>query len=221
MKYDFHSHTKYSKDGILEPRRLVEVAIKRGLSGLAVTDHNTIRGGVEAKKFETNDFEVVVGSEIKTNRGEIIGIFLNEEIMPGDFLQVLDKIKSQGGISIVPHPFDSLRKSAFFPEDADAKHFKFIEGFNARCMFGKYNSLAFEYAKKHDMKAVGGSDAHFANEVGRAGIITDKTDMRSALLGNFSVFPKRHSVGTTASCAMNHIGTTSLKVWRKWIIRRK
>lgn len=80
MKYDFHTHTKYSADGYVEPKILVKVAAKVGLTGIAVTDHNTINGGLEAKKYENNEIEVIVGSEILTDKGEVIGIFLTEEI---------------------------------------------------------------------------------------------------------------------------------------------
>lgn len=80
MKYDLHVHSKYSVDGYVEPEVIVKTAQKRGLSGVAVTDHNTIKGGLKAKKYETEDLRVIVGSEIETNRGEVIGLFLSEEI---------------------------------------------------------------------------------------------------------------------------------------------
>ncbi len=75
MKYDLHIHSKCSSDGVLEPSAVVKIAIKRGLSGIAVTDHNSIEGALEAKKYETQDFKVVVGSEIVTERGEITVLF--------------------------------------------------------------------------------------------------------------------------------------------------
>ena len=80
MKYDFHTHSKYSADGYIEPKIMVKIAAKVGLSGIAVTDHNTIKGGLTAKKYENDKIQVIVGSEILTDKGEIIGIFLTEEI---------------------------------------------------------------------------------------------------------------------------------------------
>ena len=62
MKYDLHIHSKYSSDGILEVKEIVKAAIKRGLDGIAITDHNTIKGGIEAKKYETDGLKVIVGS---------------------------------------------------------------------------------------------------------------------------------------------------------------
>ena len=87
MKFDFHTHSKYSSDGYVDPKILVKVAAKVGLSGIAVTDHNTIKGGLEAKKYENNEIEVIVGSEILTDKGEIIGIFLTDEINSKNFFE--------------------------------------------------------------------------------------------------------------------------------------
>ena len=71
MKYDFHTHTKYSADGNINPKTLVKVADKAGLTGVAVTDHNTIKGGLEAKKYGNKNIEVIVGSEILTDKGRL------------------------------------------------------------------------------------------------------------------------------------------------------
>ena len=88
MKLDLHIHSKYSSDGVLDPEKIVKIAAKRGLNGVAITDHNTIIGGLKAKNYETEDFKVIVGSEISTERGEIIGLFLKEEIKPGNVQEV-------------------------------------------------------------------------------------------------------------------------------------
>ena len=98
MKYDFHTHSKYSIDGYVDPKIMVKVATKVGLSGIAVTDHNTIKGGLDAKKYENNDIEIIVGSEILTDKGEIIGIFLTEEIKSKHFIDVIDEIKPKMGL---------------------------------------------------------------------------------------------------------------------------
>lgn len=78
MRYDLHIHSKYSLDGLIEPEIIVKTAKNQGLSGIAVTDHHTIRGGLETKKISPEDLEVIVGSEIGTERGEVIGLFLSE-----------------------------------------------------------------------------------------------------------------------------------------------
>lgn len=209
MKYDLHSHSKYSSDGILDPKKIIKVAIKRGLDGIAITDHNTIKGGLDAKKYETDDFKVIVGSEVMTNRGEIIGLFLSEEIKSKQFYEVIDEIKDQNGIVIVPHPFDEMRSSSFNIEKEDIKCIDNIEILNSRCLNEKYNHMANTFAKKNNLGVTGGSDAHFANEIGYAGVIIETDDIRRAILKNdLEVFGK-------LSTNLNHVFTKVLKLWRK------
>jgi len=209
MKYDLHSHSKYSSDGILDPQKMVKVAKKRGLNGIAVTDHNTIKGGLEAKKYETNDFKVIVGCEVMTTRGEIIGLFLSEEIKSNDFHEVIEEIKGQNGIVVVPHPFDKMRSSSFHIEKEDIKHINNIEILNSRCINEKYNHAAEMFARSNRLGVTGGSDAHFANEIGHAGIIVETEDVKEAILKNdLNVFGK-------TSTNLNHVFTKVLKLWRK------
>jgi len=75
MKYDLHIHSKYSNDGVIEPYEIVKMAKKRGLDGIAITDHNMIKGGLETKKYETDDLKVIIGSEVLTEKGEITVFF--------------------------------------------------------------------------------------------------------------------------------------------------
>lgn len=209
MKYDLHSHSKYSSDGILDPKKIIKVAVKRGLDGIAITDHNTIKGGLEAKKYETDDFKVIIGSEVMTTRGEIIGLFLSEEIKSNDFHGVIEEIRDQNGIVVVPHPFDKMRSSSFNIKKEDIKHINNIEILNSRCVNEKYNHIAATFAKSNNLGAIGGSDAHFANEIGHAGIITETEDIREAILKNdLEVFGK-------TSTNWNHVFTKVVKFWRK------
>ncbi len=182
MKYDLHIHSKYSSDGVLSPEKIIKTAIKKGLDGVAITDHNTIKGGLKAKEYNTKNFKVIVGSEIMTNRGEIIGLFLEEEIEKRrNFRDIIADIKDQDGIVIVPHPFDELRHGSFQPTEDDVKFIDCVEGFNSRCIFKKYNDRASEFGKRHNLVITAGSDTHFANEIGNAGIIVDNEDVRDAL----------------------------------------
>ena len=211
VRIDLHVHSKYSSDGVLDPKNIVKIAMKKGLRGIAITDHNTIRGGLEAKKYETEDFKIIVGSEIMTERGEITGLFLSEEIRSKDVQNVISGIKDQNGIIVIPHPFDELRHSAFHPTEEDAEFIDCVEGFNSRCIFQKYNERAVEFGRKHNLTIVGGSDAHFSNEIGNAGIIAETEDIREALIkDDITIFWKRSSL-------VNHVGTKVLKLWRKTV----
>ena len=78
---------------------------KKGLDGIAVTDHNSIKGAVEVVKQAPSEVYIIVGAEIKTTIGEILGLFLNEEISSSNPLEVIDEIRDQGGLIILPHPF--------------------------------------------------------------------------------------------------------------------
>jgi predicted metal-dependent phosphoesterase TrpH len=208
MKYDFHTHSKYSADGYIEPKTMVKVAIKMGLSGIAVTDHNTIKGGLDAKKYENNKIQVIVGSEILTDKGEVIGIFLTEEIKSVHFRDVIEEIKDQNGIVVVPHPFDKIRNTSLHPTKFDASFIDNVEVFNSRCVRQIYNNMAEVYANENKLNIIAGSDAHFENEIGNAGIKTDSDNIKEAVLhGDFTVFGKRSNI-------INPFTTKLLKMWR-------
>jgi predicted metal-dependent phosphoesterase TrpH len=208
MRYDFHTHTKYSSDGYVEPKMLVKIAAKRGLSGIAVTDHNTIKGGLEAKKYKTPEIDIIVGSEILTDRGEVIGLFLIDEIKSTGFSDVIEEIREQGGVVVVPHPFDGVRGTALHPTQEDAPFIDNIEVFNSRCVRQIYNDLASNFAAKNGLKIIAGSDAHFENEIGNAGVITNYEDIKEAVInGDFKVFGKKSNI-------INPVTTKLLKIWR-------
>jgi len=211
MRIDLHIHSKYSDDGVLDPEEIVRVARERDLDGIAITDHNTIRGGQEAKKYETKDFKVITGAEIMTDKGEITGLFLSKEVKSRCFQDAIAEIKAQGGIVVVPHPFDRLRHSRFCITSEYADLVDAIEGFNSRCVLQRYNTKALEFAAEHNLSVVGGSDAHYANEIGLGGVIIHSDDVRKAILqSNLRLFGKRSPV-------INHVRTKIRKLWRKTV----
>lgn len=208
MKYDLHTHTKYSPDGFSEPKNVVETAIRRGLSGIAITDHNTIKGSLQAKKYETDEFNVICGSEISTERGEVIGLFLSSEIISHTFLDVIDQIKEQDGVVVLPHPFDDVRRNGIHLRKEESKLIDCMEVYNSRCLRQKYNDNAFQFAQKNSLVGVAGSDAHFAREIGKAGVFIKDYDARKAILnGNLDLYGEKSSI-------LNLIVTKLLKTWR-------
>ena len=101
MRCDMHIHTKYSHDSNLEPRKILKIAKKRGIDAVAITDHGTIKGGLAVKKEAISmniAVSVIVGAEILTERGEIIGLFLEEEVKSTNFERVVEEIKAQNGL---------------------------------------------------------------------------------------------------------------------------
>lgn len=240
MRFDLHTHSQYSSDGYLTPQIIVKICLRRGLSGVAVTDHNTIKGGQETSKYVNQEsknlkeeFKVIIGSEISSTQGEIIGLFLNEEIKSKEPLEVMDEIRDQDGIVVIPHPFDNIRGESFTPQKEHLKLIHKIEVFNSRCVRSKFNRMAKEFASEHGLGLSAGSDAHFANELGKAGIEIGKQDksnhgqsdidiekmdidrdieninIREIILKNeYQVFGQKSSV-------INHGFTKVLKIWRK------
>jgi hypothetical protein len=168
MKFDMHVHTLQSKKcGWMRPERLVKVAIEKGLVGIAVTDHNTIEGALEVFEIVRDEqlrLEVIIGEEITTDRGEVLAYFIDEEIEPGPFEDVLSAIRRAGGVSAIPHPFDKVRKG-FVGLEAVLDDVDAIEVLNARCLF---NRKAVDLCLDDKKPMLGGSDAHFYREVGRA-----------------------------------------------------
>lgn len=204
-----HIHSKYSRDGVLDPEEIIRIARKKGLDGMAITDHNTIRGGQEAKQYETGDFQVIVGAEIATDKGEVTGLFLSKEVTSRHLQDVIAEIKAQGGLVIIPHPFDELRRSSFHITEEYAALVDALEGFNSRCSLQRFNGKALEFAVQHNLPVIAGSDAHYGNEIGLGGIITDTDDIRQAITrGNLTLFGKRSSV-------LNHVRTKIRKLRRK------
>lgn len=181
MRFDLHSHSKYSYDSISEPKNIVSIAKGLGLDGIAITDHNTIKGGLAAKEYETSDFEVIVGAEIHTLKGEVIGLYLSEEIESRYFSEVIEEMRAQGAIIIIPHPFDERRDSTLHPKDDMANLIDGVEGYNSRCTHQLFNELAVTYADAHNLAVVAGSDAHCTREIGNAWTICEG-DLREAIL---------------------------------------
>ncbi len=168
MKIDLHSHTFHSPDSLSRYDDIIAAVRRAGLDGIAVTDHNELQGALELR--EKAPFLVIPGEEIKTSHGEIIGLFLRERIPPGLApRETIARIREQGGIVYVPHPFDEVRGSRLEHEALEeiGPHIDILEVFNARNALPRFNSRALEHARHHGMLAGAGSDAHTLGEYGR------------------------------------------------------
>jgi hypothetical protein len=170
---------------------MVKAAIKKGLSGIAITDHNTIRGGLVAKKFarKYRDFIVIVGSEIRTKTGkEIIGLNVGEDVPPNlDFDETVEKIHDAGGIAVLPHPFGKYLFKKCTKEEirlVDA-----IEVFNST-LLKIFNDKSLAFAKKFKKGMTAGSDAHSTRELGNACIICNSDPIREILKGKVRIVGK-------------------------------
>jgi predicted metal-dependent phosphoesterase TrpH len=169
MKADLHVHTCYSVDGSLSPETIVGLCQERGIDALAITDHNTIAGALAVR--EIAPFPVIVGQEISSSDGELLGFFLEEEVPRGlSAAETIAQIKQQGGLAGVPHPFDRMRGERLARKVLDevAGELDFVEGFNGRVTLAADNHRAREFARRHCLPCTAGSDAHCKHELGRA-----------------------------------------------------
>lgn len=168
LNADFHIHSKYSHDSLMEPRKIVKRAKKVGLSCIAITDHNTISGALEAKQYEKEyDITVIVGTEILTDIGDLIGLHLSEEIRSRKWEEVIEEIHEQGGLAVLPHPYRSHMEI-----DAVAKKVDYIEVWNARSSEGE-NQKALQLGTIKPSHHLRGSDAHLYREIGNVNIRLD------------------------------------------------
>ena len=171
-RVDLHCHTWFSRDGLASPEEVIAAARRRGLDRLAITDHNTIAGALEAQHLAPD--LIIVGEEIRTDRGELLAYFVREEIPAGlPMDDVLRWLREQGAVISVPHPVDRYRRgSAVGPETlfAIASRVDAIEVFNSRCLRPRDNEEAARLAQRFGLPGTAGSDAHTAIEVGRAGL---------------------------------------------------
>jgi predicted metal-dependent phosphoesterase TrpH len=171
---DLHTHTSWSHDCLVEPAELVDHAEREGLGAIAVTDHNAFGGALEAVEHARDStLTVIPGEEIKTaGQGEVIGLFLDEEIPRGlSFEDTITAIREQGGLVYLPHPFDRMHS---IPDAATLhRHLADIDVFevyNARLLFEQYNDEAERFARKYNLTMGAGSDAHVLQGLGTGGL---------------------------------------------------
>jgi len=172
---DLHVHTRYSRCSNLHPRDVAAVAQKRGLTAVAVTDHNTIEGA-QAVRSLAGQLKVITAEEIRTRQGEIIGYFLRERIPPGlSVRETIAEIRRQEGLVSVPHPFDRLRSSRLekCALEEIAGHIDMIEVFNARDIITARDEDLLGLILQQGAVPVAASDAHLKTEIGRAYVIMD------------------------------------------------
>ncbi len=198
FKADLHVHTRYSTDSISSPEKVVQRCLEIGINCLAVTDHDTISGALEVKRIAP--FTVIIGEEVLTSCGEIIGLFLTEEI-PRRLSpeETVARIKAQGGLVCIPHPFDRFRPHSRLRRNALEKvmpDIDLIEVFNSRTILLRDSARALQLAQSHGLPGTVGSDAHVIREIGRSFMelpeFNDAEQFRLAL-GQGKIFTQRTS----------------------------
>jgi Predicted metal-dependent phosphoesterases (PHP family) len=172
-KADLHIHTLAS-DGTASAAEVLDfVANHTDLRLIAITDHDTIAGAVQASKFaDYYGIEVIVGEEVSTQEGHLLALFI-EQPVPSHrpALETIEAIHAQGGLAIAPHPFDRYVDSLGKHGDLHPEwRFDAIEAFNASVMWPQSNAnrKAKQFALQRQTAMVGGSDAHTLKTIGQA-----------------------------------------------------
>lgn len=216
LKADLHVHTHYSPDSLTKIEDVILRCTETGIDCIAVTDHNEIKGAIKLQ--ERAPFTVIVGEEIRTNQGEIIGYFLTKHIKPGmSPAKTVEEIKKQGGLVCVPHPFDRLRNSKIeWKALVDIKKdIDIIEVFNARNVYSEDNDKAREFAAENEFMVSVGTDAHWSWEIGRTYVdIPEFSDVNSFRESLNSVSPM-FTGELKKSGLLVHFGTKSLKLFNR------
>ena len=186
LKADLHIHTKYSLDCQTPPEKIIERCGELGINCIAIADHGTAEGALAVQKLAP--FRVIVAEEILTTQGEIMGMFLKETIPSGITPEeAVRRIREQGGLVNIPHPFEKIRGSALKDKCIDeiAADIDLMEVLNARSPFPANSNKARAFAEKHGIPMGAGSDAHTVNEIGNAYIempeFNDKEEFLKAL----------------------------------------
>lgn len=206
IKLDLHVHTIYSGDSFITPEIALKYAKIKKLDGFAITDHDTLKAyNILKKKNHNNELIIIPGMEIKTHIGEVIGLFINEEINVRDnnFVSIVEKIKENNGLVVIPHPFDFLRdnrlKINLLSDNMIKKYIDGIEIINSRIIFKRCINKARKFNRKYQLFETGGSDAHSNEEIGNGYTIINDVDyslesIRKSLLAN-----KSKSMGVLSS----------------------
>jgi predicted metal-dependent phosphoesterase TrpH len=222
---DFHVHTRTSRDSLMTEDRLIRLALDRGLTHVAVTNHNNVEGAIAVRdRVKEQGLEdrlhVVLGEEVSTSDGEVVGLFLTTTIAPGSSAEeTADEIHAQGGLVSIPHPYDPFRRShireAPLLRLADAGKIDAIEVFNSRVTLSRHNLQAAELAERYGIPGIACSDAHSGLEVAMSfnalPAFDSAEELRAALREN-----EWHG---TRSTKLIH-ATTRWAVWSKALRRR-
>ena len=182
LKLDLHIHTKYSRDGFMEVSEVVRRAKEAGLSGVAITDHDTCDAISEAIRLGKKEGLLVVpGIEVKSKHGDILGLGITSVVERGmSAKDTVSAIHELGGVAVAAHPYSLVFHPTGVRGEVKSAGFDAIEVFNSRTYFS--NGMAFRAARDAGISMVASSDAHLAGETGNSYTVVDcRCDVKSVL----------------------------------------
>ncbi|MCK4863031.1 MAG: PHP domain-containing protein [Dehalococcoidales bacterium] len=217
LKADLHIHTEFSMDCSTPLEKIVKRCQELGINCIAVADHGIVDGALMMQKLAP--FRVIVAQEILTTQGEIMGMFLKETI-PGGLTpqETIKRIRAQGGLVNIPHPFETMRGSALkdWAIDDIAGEIDLIEVLNSRSPFTANSEKAKAFAEKHGIPGSAGSDAHTLTEIGNACVEMPEFKDKDEFLKSLA----RGRISGGKSSIFVHIFSTWAKVKSRFLRRR-
>jgi predicted metal-dependent phosphoesterase TrpH len=181
-KIDLHTHSTLSHDGGISEKQYLKVINKGKLDYIAITDHNEVDYAVLMNRKHGDQF--IVGEEIQTGKGEIVGLFLTKKIEPHlGIKKTIAEIREQGGLVYIPHPFD-IRRSGITKLDLEKiiEEFDILEAYNARVITPLWSRQIKAFNEIHKKPTAAGSDAHSASELGRTFTMVNQKPTKSNLI---------------------------------------
>jgi len=188
LRLDLHNHTRFSCDGLMSPAALLGAAKAKGIDCVAVTDHNTVEGALEAVALAEADPSlprVIPGVELFTADGEIIGLYVWDHISSGlSLVESVELVRGQGGLVYLPHPYELLRRGTISKKERlhAAELCDLIEVTNGRSLSPRAGEKASQLAQRLQKPAAAGSDAHREAEGGGAWVEVDAYPSRDTLV---------------------------------------
>jgi predicted metal-dependent phosphoesterase TrpH len=203
MRFDLHLHSTCS-DGHATVKEILKIAAKRGLDGLAITDHDTLRGSFDAVRINRElrlGLIIIPGAEVTTSEGHLLVFGIHD--LPSRGLspeETIELVHDQGGITDVPHPYHPFRHAMWRVPDADA-----VEVYNSKHLFGLANARAQLEASLRHLPKVAGSDSHYADTIGLGVTCIEGVDveevLRAVRLGRTRICgcrtPPKYFIGNT------------------------
>jgi predicted metal-dependent phosphoesterase TrpH len=213
VKVDLHMHSEFSRDSLNTLNDIVKTCQRKGLDVVCLTDHNVIEGALRLR--DISPLPVIIGQEIATLQGELIAYFIEEHVPPQMPLEeTIERVREQGGIVSVPHPFDRIRKEAVDREKLMTvlDQLDAVEVFNSRCLLPSFNTEARMLAQAHGLPGTAGSDAHSLIEIGTTYVEMEPFSTQDEFLSNLG----RAHVHGRHSLPLVHMSSTISKIIKRW-----
>jgi hypothetical protein len=213
LKADLHIHTEYSLDCDTPLEKIVSRCLQIRINCIAICDHGTVDGALKIRDIAP--FTVIVAEEIMTPYGEIMGMFLEKTIPSGlSVEQTISRIRAQGGLVCIPHPFDTFRRSALRSNIIEeiAEQIDIIEIFNSRTLLPQDSAKTIALASKYGKAKSAGSDAHTLYEIGNAYVempeFNGKDDFLQAL--------EKGNIHGHRTSPLVHFASNWTKIKKRW-----